>query len=100
MKNASYLVLCISTITKKKEGNLHVHIACLLCNFFFVVPTFSVSIFWLHYVKMLRVKQVAQKITIMEKFASLDAETCYDELYSERTFLAKLGFILTGEAPY
>lgn len=49
---------------------------------------------------MPRVKQVARKIVIMEKFASLDAENRFEELYSERSILADLGLILTRYAPY
>lgn len=48
---------------------------------------------------MPRTKQVAKKFK-MEKFTSLDAETRYEELYSEKQYLADLDFILTGESPY
>lgn len=36
----------------------------------------------------------------MEKFASLNAKTRFDEFYNKRTFLADLGFILIGDTPH
>lgn len=48
---------------------------------------------------MPRTKQLAKQFK-MEKFASLDAETRYEELYSEKQYLVDLNFILTGESPY
>lgn len=55
-------------------------------------------IFCLDNLKMPIVKQVTQKIVIMEKFASLDSDNKFEELYSERSLLADLGFILIGDA--
>lgn len=48
---------------------------------------------------MPRIKQVARKCT-MEKFALMDAETRFNELYCEKQYLSNLGFILNGKAPY
>lgn len=51
------------------------------------------------FLKMPWTKQVAKK-SKMEKFASLDAKTRFEELYCEKQYLSDLGFIWNGEAPY
>lgn len=69
---------------------------CMLCsNLFFFPLSFANAKF----IMMPQIKQVAKKFK-MEKFASLDAENLYEELYNEKQYLSNLGFILTGEAPY